>query len=441
MKKFFKNKYFFSFITLTCAGTAILMVYYVLFKGSDFSDKLRALIRVVSPIIYGFVMAYILTPLLNFIENKIILPMLHKTKLQIDSPKNKKKARYVSVFFTMLIFILLIFLFFRMLVPQVIDSVEALSKSFPDYVSNTSIWLNQILKDYPDIEAIFDTYFMDYSEEFQNFLTGDLVPALQSVLKSVSSNVLSTVVGLIRVIWNLLIGLIVSIYMLSSKELFAAQSKRLLYSLFKDEFANNILKEVRFIHRTFIGFFAGKIVDSAIIGILCFVVTSIMGTPYALLVSVVVGVTNIIPFIGPLIGAVPSALLIFVIDPKACLYFVIFILILQQLDGNFIGPKILGESTGLSTFWVIFAITVFGGIYGILGILIGVPAFAVIYSAIKEISKNRLLAKGLPEYTTAYTYLDKIEEGKIILHNEDSEKKEGVVITLKLDSDNKNIDE
>ena len=171
--------------------------------------------------------------------------------------------------------------------------------------------------------------------------------------------------------------------MLASKERFAGQIKKVIYAVFERDTANITIRNFRFTHRTFIGFLPGKVIDSICIGILCFIGTSIMGTPYPALVSVIIGVTNIIPFFGPFLGAIPSTILIFVVDPMHplnCVYFVIFVFVLQQFDGNILGPKILGDSTGLTGFWVIFAITLFGGLYGVLGMIVGVPIFAVIYA-------------------------------------------------------------
>ncbi|HOO28395.1 MAG TPA: AI-2E family transporter, partial [Lachnospiraceae bacterium] len=191
-------------------------------------------------------------------------------------------------------------------------------------------------------------------------------------------------------------------YLLASKELFCAQAKKLSYALLREERANNLINNMRFANKTFGGFLVGKILDSLIIGIICFVGTSILKIPYALLISVIVGVTNMIPFFGPYLGAIPCAIILIMINPMKCLIFLIFILILQQFDGNILGPKILGNSTGLSSFWVIFAITIFGGLLGILGMFIGVPLFAVIYSAIKTFVNQRLIKKQLPADTTFY---------------------------------------
>ena len=208
--------------------------------------------------------------------------------------------------------------------------------------------------------------------------------------------------GLVVFIFKLIIGIILSVYLLFNKETHGAQAKKVAYSLFSEERANNLINNTRFAHRTFGGFISGKIVDSLIIGILCFIGTTVMQTPYALLISVIVGVTNIIPFFGPYLGAIPSGFIILMINPVKCLWFLIFILILQQIDGNIIGPKILGDSTGLSSFWVIFAITLFGGIFGVVGWFLGVPIFAIIYAAVKTFIDTRLERKKLPSDTLYY---------------------------------------
>ena len=222
-----------------------------------------------------------------------------------------------------------------------------------------------------------------------------------------------SVINILKGLWDFIIGFVISIYVLASKEKFAGQAKKMAYAFFEQKSANRLIKSFRFTHNTFIGFIGGKIVDSFIIGCLCFIGTTLLQTPYAALVSVIVGVTNIIPFFGPYLGAIPSAILILVVDPMHplnCVYFVLFILVLQQFDGNFLGPKILGNSTGLTGFWVIFAITVFGGLFGILGMIVGVPIFAVIYAAIKAVVNTFLRKKDLPVETVKYSYLKNIDE-------------------------------
>ena len=240
------------------------------------------------------------------------------------------------------------------------------------------------------------------------------------MIKTVSISVIST----LGVLWDFIIGFIISIYVLASKETFAGQAKKIAYALFEPDSANIILNNFRFTHKTFVGFVGGKILDSIIIGILCFIGTSIMNMPYAVLVSVIIGVTNVIPFFGPFLGAIPTTILIFVVDPGHplnCLYFVLFILILQQFDGNILGPKILGNSTGITGFWVIFSITLFGGLFGVGGMIVGVPLFAVLYAIIKSYVNGALRRKKLPEDTASYISLSEINENGM-LQSEDNQE-------------------
>ena len=237
----------------------------------------------------------------------------------------------------------------------------------------------------------------------------DLIPHTSVVIKTISSSV----VGILSALWDFVIGFIISIYVLASKEKFTAQAKKAIYALFETDSANIIIRNVRFANDTFVGFLGGKIVDSIIIGLLCYIGTTILQTPYSALVSVIVGVTNIIPFFGPYIGAIPSVLLIFMVDPLHplnCLYFILFILLLQQFDGNILGPKILGSSTGLTGFWVIFSITLFGGLMGVLGMIVGVPLFAVIYAGIRAFFNIKLQKKGLPIEAYRYEHVEYIDQ-------------------------------
>ena len=211
-----------------------------------------------------------------------------------------------------------------------------------------------------------------------------------------------SVYSIFKEFWNLIIGFVISIYLLASKELFAAQAKKIIYAFLSLERANRFISNARFANKTFGGFFVGKILDSIIIGVLCFAVTSIIGTPFCVLISVIIGVTNIIPFFGPFLGAIPSILLILFVDPLQAVYFVISVIILQQVDGNIIGPKILGSSTGLSSFWVIFSITLFGGIWGIFGMIVGVPIFAILFAFMKSLVESRLVSRNLSPETKNY---------------------------------------
>ena len=224
---------------------------------------------------------------------------------------------------------------------------------------------------------------------------------MNNVIMTISMSVYS----ILRQFWNFIIGFIISIYLIASKELYAAQAKKIVYAFLPLETANRLISNVRFAHKTFGGFFVGKILDSIIIGIICFVIINFLNMPFSVLISVIIGVTNIIPFFGPFLGAIPSILLILFIDPMQALYFLIFVIILQQVDGNIIGPKILGSSTGLSSFWVIFSITLFGGMFGIFGMIIGVPVFAVIFAFFKSLVEFRLTNRNLHPETNKYLRL------------------------------------
>ena len=210
-------------------------------------------------------------------------------------------------------------------------------------------------------------------------------------------------------VYNLVIGIIVSVYILSDSETFAANAKRILYSLLTPEAAKKLLEGLDFTDRTFVGFLNGKLLDSAIIGLICYIVCAILNMPYALLVSVMVGVTNIIPFFGPFIGAVPSAIVILMVSPVKCLIFIIFVIILQQVDGNIIGPKILGSSVGINGFWVMFSIILGAGLFSFWGMLLGVPVFVVIYTAINNAIDRKLRRSDLPHRTDDYKNLEYID--------------------------------
>ncbi len=395
-------------ITSFLVIAASICFYYLIFHGERFSSKIHQFIVIASPIIYGIIVAYLLTPIVNTLEAKLLNPIFFQKK---GITKQKQKwMRVISVTLTMLLLIFVIYVFFSILIPNIVTSIKSISLQFPLYVKNLNYWINKFFERYPDIEKIITQLVDMYSEELNTYLNESIIPQLESVVKTVSLSLISV----LRVLWDFIIGLIIAIYVLFSKELFSGQSKKIAYAFFSTENANHIISDIRFISDTFIGFISGKIVDSLIIGLICFAGTSILNIPYALLISVIVGVTNIIPFFGPFLGAIPSTVLILMVDPIKCIYFILFILFLQQLDGNVIGPKILGQSTGLSSFWVIFSITIFGGLLGIPGMIIGVPFFAVIYAGVRHLIDKSLSKKGLPTESNLYRDLEKIEAQQLI---------------------------
>lgn len=395
-------------ITSFLVIAASICFYYLIFHGERFVSKINEFIVIASPIIYGIVVAYLLTPVVNSLEIKLLKPAFSHGN-GMNSSK-QKWMRVISVTLTMILLIFIIYIFFSILIPNIVTSIKSISYQFPYYVKNLTYWINKFLERNPDIEKLVIQLVDMYSEELSNYLNNSIIPQLESILKTVSLSL----INVLMVLWDFIIGLIIAIYVLFSKETFSSQSKKVTYALFSTTNANHIIRNVRFVSDTFIGFISGKIVDSIIIGIICFAGTSLLKMPYALLISVIVGVTNIIPFFGPFLGAIPSAILILMVNPIKCIYFIIFILFLQQLDGNVIGPKILGQSTGLSSFWVIFSITIFGGILGIPGMIIGVPFFAVIYTGVRHVVERSLKKKGLPTESKLYLDLEKVEDKTLI---------------------------
>lgn len=399
--KFKNNKHFQWGITAFLVIAGSLLFYYLLFHGTSIKTNLNNVLRLLLPIIMGFSLAYLMTPILNNIEHRIFYPLCNKLKIK-NSAKCSKIIRGISIILTVFLFYAIIYSLIAMLISQIVPSVSNIIVNFDVYINNFNKWLNKLIADdYPEIGANIIKLIDHYSEDFEIWLNENVLTKTSEVIKTVSLSVISV----FDFLWDFLLGFMLSIYVLASKEKFSGQAKKLAYAIFNTEKANIIINNFRFTHRTFIGFLSGKILDSIIIGLLCYVGTSILGTPYAVLVSVVVGVTNVIPVFGPYLGGIPCTILVFVVDPAHPLnsvYFALFILILQQFDGNVLGPKILGDSTGLSGFWVIFSITLFGGLFGVFGMIIGVPVFAVIYAAVKSIVGTLLKNKNMPVDTDTY---------------------------------------
>lgn len=415
------SKYLSWGLTVFLTACAIIIFGFLIFNFKSVKDAIGKIFMILSPVVDGFVIAFLLTPLVNFIE-KFIFEGKYSKKLFLDrktgtevTPKRKarirKWVRGLTIVVVYIAVIYILYCFFKYIIPEIVTSLEKIVNQFPDYEKNLIDWTNSVLKRYPDLEKQLNDFLVTHDKDINDWVTENVIGKAQDFAVGLSTGVL----GIVKSIFNLILGILISIYIINSKELFIGQGKKIIYAFMKRESANAFIHNVRFTSKTFIDFFVGKIVDSIIIGILCFIVTTIVGTPYAALVSLIVGVTNVIPYFGPFIGAIPSAILVLMVDPKHCLYFIIIILVLQQLDGNVIGPAILGQSTGLSAFWVIFAITIFGGIWGPLGMLVGVPLFAVIYTSVRALIASNLAKKSLPDNTAKYVYVDYIDdEGNFI---------------------------
>lgn len=394
------NKFFRWGVTAFLVIAASICFYYLMFHGANIKAGFKTIINILMPVVFGLAIAYLLTPVLNFVEYRILFPLCKLCKIK-ESGKRNSLVRGVGIGITTFLFFLLIYSLCSMMLSQIVPSISNIVANFDTYINNFTRWLNKLLEDNPEMRDYVIRSVNQYSGELENWLNDTVLTKTSSLIMTVSLSVISV----LKVLWNFIIGFIISIYVLASKEKFTGQAKKMVYAVFKKDVANIVINDFCFTHKTFIGFISGKVLDSIIIGLLCFIGTTFLNTPYAALVSVVIGVTNVIPFFGPYLGAIPSIILIFIVDPVHplnCVYFAIFILILQQFDGNFLGPKILGDSTGLTGFWVIFSITLFGGLWGVFGMIVGVPIFAVIYAAIRSMVDASLRKKKLPTESGKY---------------------------------------
>lgn len=414
MKFRFEKKYVYWGVTAFLVIAASLIFYYLLFHMNNVRAGIRTFTKTCMPIIDGLVLAYLMTPLVKHMERDFFIPLCKRLNLNTESAKTKKGMRLLSALITVIFVFVLLYLLCASIIPQLIVSIQNIALQLPVYATNLQDWIQKLFENNDDLAGIVTSLINQYSNELEDYLNSKLVPQLNVILTRFSSSIFSSMLGLLVTAWNLLIGLIISVYLLVSKESFAGQSKKIIYAIWEEETANKLISNIRFVNATFGGFINGKLVDSLIIGLICFIGMTLLQLPYPLLISVIVGITNIIPFFGPYLGAIPSIVLILMVNPKQALYFAIFVLILQQFDGNFLGPKILGNKTGLSSFWVIFSITLFGGYWGILGMAIGVPVFAVIYAGIKALVNQQLVKRGFSTNTKDYMFLSEIKDNHFI---------------------------
>lgn len=354
-----------------------IIFFFFIYRYEGFGDAVSTLTGILMPFIYGTAIAYLLKPVCNTIEAFLRRFIPEKWNGLISA---------LSIAATILFGLLVIYALLMMIIPQLVSSVTALYYTAQANITKFVRWANHVefVESNQFINDALNSAYRALNVNLDNldsWIKSNLMPSMQNIVSGVGIGVLSVVTW----VKNLVIGIIVAVYMLASRKRFVQQAKLILYSLLKPRWAELIIEEVKYADKMFGGFINGKIMDSAIIGVLCYIGCMIFKFPSALLVSVIIGVTNVIPFFGPFIGAVPATLLILIQDPIKALWFILFVLVLQQLDGNVIGPKILGNTTGLSSFWVLFAILLFGGLWGFVGMIIGVPLFAVIYDIIKKL--------------------------------------------------------
>jgi predicted PurR-regulated permease PerM len=404
--KFYNNKKYnvFALYTLLIIAISLLMII-AFFRFHIIVAVFNKMITILTPIIWGLIIAYLLNPIMSFFEDVL-------KKYVFKKATHKKIIRIIALSLTTILTIVVLAILISIIVPQVIISITNIFNNFPNYVENLEVWIYDILKDNPRLYDLLNGEIENITVYLESVFEN-----LRPLINQIFSDVTMGVFGLLNAIKNFLLGFVISIYLLMSKDTLFAQVKKIMFALFHIKTCEKSIKLYQRINGMFVGFLSGKAVDSLIIAILCFVGMSALNIPYKLLVSLIIGVTNMVPFFGPFIGAIPSGILILLINPDKILAFIIFVIVLQQFDGNILGPRILGNSTGLPALWVLFSILVGGGLFGFLGMLLGVPTFAVMYTLFRSYIENRLLKKKLPIKSSAYfgetKYLYQDDRGNI----------------------------
>ena len=389
----FKRKYFYIGLTAFLVVAACVLFFFLIFRLPGILSFFGKILSVTQPVIIGLIIAYLVNPIANSINGGLL--KLSNKYFNKKPRLIRKISNAISVFGALAVFILMIILIIYMIVPQFIESISSMIKVLPGQLDTFIKEISAEFERNKDLQNLINAVYEYEQEWLQNDLTG--------YVNSIATYFASGVWSVVSFLKNFAVGLIFAVYILFNKALLMRQFRKLLYACLNNAAVEHIFKTGKKAHRIFSGFIYGKLLDSFIIGVLCFIGISILKIPYTMLVAVVIGVTNIIPVFGPYLGAIPCAALILLTDPIKGLYFIVFIILLQALDGNFIGPKILGNSTGLSAFWVVFAIVLGGGLFGVVGMLIGVPLFAVIYYLVTTFVNFRLNKKNLP---TASDYYD-----------------------------------
>ena len=407
MKRFrWDKKYLYWGVTAFCVIVASVVFYQLLSNFSQFSSSIGRLTTILSPFIWGLVISYLLCPVANIYQRHLFVPLLNYVfrNARTDGRRRANFAKGLAVLFSMLTLIALLIAFIWLVAPQLVLSLQSILVNSSDYVASVYLWIEEFFADYLELSETLGLSFGSISEIIFDFVES-IVPELNGLLTDITSGVFTVVKG----VYNVLIGMIAAVYVLYNRATFAAHMKKIVYCIFSVEAAEKILVGVSFADRVFNGFLSGKILDSAIIGVICYIGCAILKMPYAVLVAVIVGITNIIPFFGPFIGAIPAALIIFMVSPFQALIFVIFVILLQQFDGNFLGPKILGNSVGINGFWIMFSIIVGSGLFGFMGMLLGVPVFVLIYSLFTSIVNRKLERSGLPTDNDVYRGMTHID--------------------------------
>lgn len=390
------KRYFKLGVSLVFAGVFVILFFFFVKNLSGLEKEISTIIRIIMPFIYGFVMAYLLCPIFNLVTRKAY----HYLSKHMSTRRAFSAAKILASVVSVVVVFSIIAAVAILLVPKLATSIFSLIDVMPGRIEYFNGWLTDLIGNKTDTKLLnfIQNSVSNITDYAIKFMKAYLMKGMGSYFQVISKGVMVT----IRTFLDFLIGIVAALYFLNGKEKFKAQLTKLIYGVFSRDKAEEIFNFGHFTNRTFGGFINGKIIDSIIIGFICYVAMIIFSMPYAPLCSVIVGVTNVIPFFGPFIGAVPSVIIIAVSDPVKAAEFVVLIFVLQQFDGNVLGPKILGETTGLSSFWVMFAIILGGGLFGFLGMLLGVPVFALIYYYFKKGIEKKLIYKEMSPDTNDY---------------------------------------
>lgn len=393
------GKYLSLGLMLFIVGAALIVLYMTMNRYESFTGMLNKGLTIISPFIYGIVIAYLLNPIFDFFTKNIYRWLKGKVRVRNLPDASLTLSKAISTVITLTLFILFITAFGFLVVPQIVDSLTSLAEILPARVA-------EIIAFIQNAEAGNSSPLLGSAVEWLQNSTDNIISWINNTVLPRIGNYMSQIYegvwGTVKTLMNILIGVITSVYLMNGRAHFEAAIKKTIRALFDEERAEGVLGFVAFSNKAFGGFISGKIIDSIIIGFICAALMTLLNLPYVVLVSVIIGVTNIIPFFGPFIGAVPGALIIAAADPMKMLVFLVMIFALQQFDGYVLGPKILGDSTGLSSFWVMFSIIIGGGMFGFLGMVFAVPTFAVIYYYFRKHVETSLAEKGLPTATSAY---------------------------------------
>ena len=407
----FKNRYVRQGVTYFCVGAALILAFYAVNNMNVIVNGIDRINDILMPFYLGIVMAYLMCPVYNS-TTRLIYTI---DKGWFKKPINDlKSARIIATIISIAVIIVIIVGLFMLIIPDLLESITGLILGLPATVDKLVSWVQEHIEENPQIVVFLSDRLDNMTENILKWAQEKLLPGAEVILNNVSLGVIGTV----SMVFDLFVALIICVYVLNSKEIFKAQAKKTVLAAFSNERAEKIFEFGRLTNETFGGFINGKIIDSIIIGIICFGTMSVLKLPLAMLISVIVGVTNIIPFFGPFIGAIPSGLILLLIEPLSALKFVVMILVLQQIDGNIIGPKILGKTTKLASFWVMFAIIFLGGLFGFLGMILGVPVFAIIYTYLSRMVNGRLKKKNLETETLLYEDFSKYNIDKEIIFGE-----------------------